>query len=682
MNFRKVVLLCFIFIFLCSSAGIMYLFIKDNSVLKSVRGGYLTEASVDVVGKDYNFNPLLIRTPFERDISSLVFSGLMKYDSKTGKIVDDVAFHELSENKKEYTFTIKKDVTWHDGQTVTSNDVIFTFRDVIQNPSFHNKLLKQAFDDVKIERVNEKKVKFVLPEARKTFFTNFTIGLLPRHIITKFSIDDFENLDFNQNPIGCGDFKFESFIPRNDYKKYHETRLRSFNNNIKITGINLRSYPDWDALLSDLNDIDAIKPVMKLETSDFEISNDFKVLNVVSPKYLGLFFNTKNDKLNNKKIRQALRAAIDTNAMAKKFKGRRIDTPLVETWSDPFLVNLSKKRAGELLNELGYFYKSEIPVKSNITKLQYINTPFNEHKYHTLDKSFYIQGSVPDETRNVYVNNYKLRLFNYKKKSFSYKVGATPLKYGENKFKVEFKDVGNKKITEENFSVILYKNKLEMEVALKNNVNTSIVENRVEINTDSNFRLDKNANHLNFDLSYISGIQYIEDVAIFIQSELSKVGVEVNLNRLSSEEFSMIKESNYDMLIVPQHLGYNLDIYPYFHLSQATKEGFNYSNWKNLDASYAIEKIRETYDIQEHKDSIYAFRDIIISDTPAVFLFTPIYSWFYNKKIEGISMNHMVNVSDRFSIIDDVFLEKKSKVNFSFGTFFDWFFDKNKALFL
>ncbi len=81
-----------------------------------------------VAGVPQYLNPVIAATDVDEDVSRLAFSGLTRYD-QTGAIVPDLAsaFHTESDGRI-WTFDIREDATWHDGQPVTADDVVFTVK--------------------------------------------------------------------------------------------------------------------------------------------------------------------------------------------------------------------------------------------------------------------------------------------------------------------------------------------------------------------------------------------------------------------------------------------------------------------------------------------------------------------------------------------------------------------------
>src|SRR3989344_6150960 len=70
--------------------------------------------SEGIVGEIKHINPVYTEfSEADTDISTLIFSGLVKYNAETGEFDEDIATHTLSEDKLTYTFTLKNKILWH-----------------------------------------------------------------------------------------------------------------------------------------------------------------------------------------------------------------------------------------------------------------------------------------------------------------------------------------------------------------------------------------------------------------------------------------------------------------------------------------------------------------------------------------------------------------------------------------
>ena len=116
-----------------------------------------------LVGQPRFINPIYLSTQdVDRDLVEVLFSGLMKYNEK-GELVEDLAASfEIKEDGKVFEVLLRDNIFWHDGEPLTSGDVIFTI-DLIQDPQYQSPLRIKWFG-VRTEKISEKGIRFRLPE--------------------------------------------------------------------------------------------------------------------------------------------------------------------------------------------------------------------------------------------------------------------------------------------------------------------------------------------------------------------------------------------------------------------------------------------------------------------------------------------------------------------------------------
>ena len=123
---------------------------------------------------------MLASSDADRDLSALVYSGLVRLNTGEQKYIADLADYTISEDHLTYTFTIKDNAKFHDGSKVTSDDVIYTIKR-IQDPESKSPRYP-IWENIKAEKIDEQILKITLSQANSTFLESATIGILPSKI--------------------------------------------------------------------------------------------------------------------------------------------------------------------------------------------------------------------------------------------------------------------------------------------------------------------------------------------------------------------------------------------------------------------------------------------------------------------------------------------------------------------
>ncbi len=251
-----------------------------HEFISPVQKAVLTEG---LVGSVKTLNPILATTDSERDIDQLVFRGLTKTDSR-GDPVGDLARDFNVQNNKEYTFRLQDNVFWHDGEKFTADDVLYTVK-IAQNSSFHSPFY-ETLKDAAVTKLSDFEVRFTLKEEFAPFLSLTNFGIIPEHIpLNKYK------------PVGTGRF---SIVESKD--DYVLLKGESFN-------LLFRYYATRDLALTALK-LGEIQSLGGLSSSEAAEVNNWDNLKIYSQnlaqRYVGLFINGRNDKLQDKAVRQAL----------------------------------------------------------------------------------------------------------------------------------------------------------------------------------------------------------------------------------------------------------------------------------------------------------------------------------------------------------------------------------------
>lgn len=172
-------------------------------------------------------NPLLagFNQP-DRDVSALIFEGLMKTD-QYGAAVPALAagLPRISADGLTYVFTLRTDVMWHDGQPFTSADVLFTIG-LMQDATFTGPTdLAVFWRSVEVDALDPVTVRFRLAQPLATFLDYLRIGIVPEHVLRGASGATLNAHPFNLSPIGTGPYQFESLL--SDGQRVRGVQLRA-----------------------------------------------------------------------------------------------------------------------------------------------------------------------------------------------------------------------------------------------------------------------------------------------------------------------------------------------------------------------------------------------------------------------------------------------------------------------
>ena len=183
--------------------------VVSTNVTQPATGGIYTEGVAGSLGR---LNPLLDwNNPADRDADRLIFSGLVKFDSHGLPQADLAESWGMSSDGTIYNFSIRSNAVWHDGTPVTSDDVIFTI-DMIKSGSLFPQDVKDLWGKINVKRLNDKNIKFTLPEPFAPFLDYATFGILPKHLLQSTPPGQLANAPFNINPVGTGPFKFDHLL--------------------------------------------------------------------------------------------------------------------------------------------------------------------------------------------------------------------------------------------------------------------------------------------------------------------------------------------------------------------------------------------------------------------------------------------------------------------------------------
>lgn len=307
-----------------------------------------------------------------REVMFNIFEGLFKPD-ENGDLQPALASdYSVNEEGTIYTFTIREGVKFHNGNTVTADDVVYSIKRVAGLLDKNEKDIRQISALKNISEVNKKddstvEVKLAVADTELTsYLTAGDCAVIPA-----------DYTDEATKPVGTGPFVFESYSPLDSMvvKKnadYWNTEAMPY-----LDEVTFKIFSSADAafLQVQAGSVDILayltdEQANQLSNSDCDVKEGN--MNLVQ----GLFLNNKTEPFNNPKVREALNYAIDKQAiidMVADGKGTIIGsnlTPGLSSYYDESLSGLYQtnvEKAKELLKEAGYEngLKFKISVPSN-----------------------------------------------------------------------------------------------------------------------------------------------------------------------------------------------------------------------------------------------------------------------------------------------------------------------------
>lgn len=575
--------------------------LKHRTTVPAVGGRYVE----GVVGSLQFVNPLFSSlNDVDSDLVRLIYSGLMRYD-ENGILVPDLAErYTLSDDKRTYTFYLRKDVTWQDSaqNAFTAQDVKFTF-DLIQDRNVGSPLYI-SFEGVEVKVVDDYTVQFILRQPYPLFLSSLVVGILPEHIWSEIPVNQLRLARNNIQPTGTGPYAFKK-LSKNESGYIDKYELQRFDRFYRgpafIEDFVFAFYPAYD---SEVGAVEALRS-QKIDGLGFvpadlqeKVNKKSIVLyNLSLPQYTALFFNLENSEWREKKeVRDALAMAIDRNR----------------------IIQESLKNDGQLI---------EGPIPDHFNLVESVSsTSFSvDQANQILDKSFKrVEASDYRKTRHDEL----IKEFQVAEVSTSTAATST-----------------------------------EETVDVESQVTDAL--NKELSSTQTFYRQDKDKKILEIDLVSADTEEY-RHTAELIVGFWQELGVKVNVSFFNPKtiERDAIRERKYDVLLSGVILGDNPDPYPFWHSSQMKYPGVNLSQYSNRVVDGFIEKIRAAVSEADVKKNYQEFNKALLNDRPAIFLYAPVYRYMVGDDMKGISLKQIYHPSDRFTDVNRWYLKTKGSWKF------------------
>jgi len=333
-----------------------------------------------------NFNPLTIIQGIQGFTAKWVFGKLVTFDAD-GNVIGDLATDwTISDDGTVFTFTLRDDVTWHDGEPFNAEDVVFTFNYLL-NPDTGAQLYSNfqiiagapeygegATDSVSgVEALSDTEVQITLSEPSAIFLVDLAqwngARILPEHVVSQIAPEEFATSGFaTERPYpGTGPYVFERY----ETDQFFELSANPdyYRGAPQIDRIRVLSIPDANTRIIALEnaEVDLIQGIPTEEYARVSELDGVQVIEQPSPTVTGLFVDSDDSKDDPKKaamrtpeFRQALYHALDMDALINDVQEglvTRQNCVFIQEWacaSDLTDYAYNPDAARELLAEIGW----------------------------------------------------------------------------------------------------------------------------------------------------------------------------------------------------------------------------------------------------------------------------------------------------------------------------------------
>jgi len=354
-------LLCSFFLNSCHTSEPPQPQSKRSVSTTPVTGDSLVEGTI---GEASTLIPILATDASSHAVAGQVYNGLVKYDKNLNITGDLAQSYAISPDGLTITFHLRRGVKWHDGAPFTARDVLYTYRVTVdpKTPTAYAEDFKQvknisAPDDFTV------KVTYGIPFAPA--LASWSMNILPAHLLEG---QDITKSPLARNPVGTGPYRFKEWVA--GQKIVLEANPDYFEGRPYIDRFIYRIIPDTSTMYMELKaggiDLMGLTPVQYArQTSNKSFTSRFNKYRYPSSGYLYMGYNLRHPLFGDKRIRQAMTAAINKDELIQGVlfgMGQKAHGPIVPgRWAyNPNVkdIGYDPKHAAELLAEAGWKEKN------------------------------------------------------------------------------------------------------------------------------------------------------------------------------------------------------------------------------------------------------------------------------------------------------------------------------------
>ncbi len=264
-----------------------------------------------VAAGNLTFHPSFNSLGVEREIAALIYGeGLLRVD-ETGTPTDGLAYLPIKlSDGRDWVFRLKQGIEFHDGESLTADDVIFTYTRYkasrVYDPIFH-----RYFQNLQeISTLDQHTVRFIMKSPIEAFPNRLAaLPILPRHQLDRGLFADAGKQLETTRPIGLGPFQVESWpvfdtVMLTANERWHRGRAN-------LDRVVYRFYPTSEALQAAfiVREVDLIEVERDGTLKDLKRARSDAKIQAIVPgnrAFSAVFYNHRHPLLSQSVIRRSL----------------------------------------------------------------------------------------------------------------------------------------------------------------------------------------------------------------------------------------------------------------------------------------------------------------------------------------------------------------------------------------
>lgn len=727
LKLKKYLFLISMIFLLSSFSHIFYTYLYNDSKLVAIEWGVISEWLIWDFPSLNPFKPLVWNNKY---IINNIYRSLLKYDVNEEKIISDIASCDIS-NLSYIECYLIDNIKWSNGEKITTKDIIATYK-ILQNTDI-NPVMKSLLADTQIIE-EENIITFKSNKNDINFLNIFFQPIISENVINKLWED---NLSWNFSSIDwVYSWKFKITNVSWDLALWTTKFILEKNefydkNPLLIEQLIIKLFSTTNNLLKNKDNINIFNDNENLIWNSIP---RFENKKYHLPQYVWVFVN--KDKIQDVNLRTFLLEQIKTENLINILWKENYSVVNNPFFTDAKLNTESlNKNFDNILSKLWYYKKAKLIQNNSVNKQiysdeakidkekidvkdlsfdtfqkksEYIISPSYVDKYNFVTKDdILLKWVTPENTSEVYINDYKLTNFKPKERYFYYRLkeSADTLKEWNNKYNIYFVVSWEKKFYEEvnflyypdleklengkkevllNLEVQRLENELKSkqeELKLKQEENKKEIEDKesilAKINAlDEKFYYNDKLEKFTLNLTFIDWDKQLYDTANYIENTLKEIWITINKTPVSLNQVKEFIEweKSYDMILTWLNLWYfSYNLFPYFHSSQV-KNWYNFSKIRKTSLDILLEELKWSVlnrtKIEEIETKII---DILQKEQVIKTLYTPKINLLIDKKIKDAYLpENIPNKSLRREIYNNAHIKEKKIMNLD-NKSFSWF---------